>query len=433
MRPFIFMVTFWGPTYRQYFVDRCLASLLAPDNFPQLRAEDGHRLLIATTEDDWQAIAQLPIMQEIRRYVTPIHLEIALAAPTEAGSEAAILQQNRCQRLLLENAFSHRAYGCMLWPDIIFSNGLCVALQRWAAEGQELVLFASLRHVQESVLEELAARGLLPRDARPSLTCTPLILPPRILADISVRHLHPEVSVYNFEDSRFPVAPAHVYAQVPDDRGIILHTFHGQQILMDFGAIKSHNINCLSQGLFEDVYIDENFAECRKIHIVRDSDEFGILSLTPAAVGSFSDRRVVRRPKTVQALVLSWRLRAGLLHHTRENRYRIRHGLFRVPVLWHTGEIDGAWIEKQAELERAIERSTGDFYDPARQRAGARPRLSPSPWRLPGDLLYRLYVRQHYLRIMIDAACFDRRTWQRIGDTMKRVAMAWHRGFKTLH
>jgi len=333
MRPFIFMVTFWGPVYRQYFVDRCLASLLAPGNLPQLRAQDGHRILIATTVSDWQAIESLPIMQAIRQYVTPVHLTIGPPGPTPPGSELAILQQNQCQRLLLETAYSYRTYACMLWPDIIFSDGLGVALQRWAAEGHELVLFASLRHVQETVLDELDTRGLLPRDADASMTCRPLVLPPRVLADISARHLHPEVEVYDFEDSRIPVVAAHVFARIPGDRGIALHTFHGQQILMDFAALDTHNTDCLSRGLFEDVYVDENFGGCRKIHIVRDSDEFGILSLTPATVGSFSSRQVVKRSKRGQVFALSWRLRAALRHHTQENRFRIRRDIFRWPIL----------------------------------------------------------------------------------------------------
>ena len=148
MRPFIFMVPFWGPVYRQYFVDRCLPSLLAPGNLPQLRAKDGHRLLIATTTVDWQVIEGLPILQEIRRYVTPVHLAVDTLAPTGAGSQSAIVQQNQCHKVLLEAAYSCRAYGCMLWPDVIFSDGLCRALLRWATEGYQLVLFASLRHVR---------------------------------------------------------------------------------------------------------------------------------------------------------------------------------------------------------------------------------------------------------------------------------------------
>ena len=424
------MVTFWGPVYRQYFVDRCLASLLAPGNLPQLRSDDGHRLLIATTADDWQAIEELPIMQAVRRYVTPIHLDIGSPRPTPPGSKAAILQQNRCQKLLLETAYSHRTYACMLWPDIIFSDGLGLSLLGWAAEGRQLVLFASLRHVQETVLDELAARDLLPPDTHPSLTCKPLVIPPRVLADISVRHLHPEVAVYDFEDSRLPACPAHLFARVAGDRGIVLHTFHGQQILMDFAALETHNTDCLSRGLFEDVYIDENFAGCEKIHVVRDSDEFGILSLTPAAVGSFSKREAVERSTLRQTFALSWRLRAAMRYHTKENRFRIRRDIFRKPIRWHASDIDSAWTTKETELECIIDRVTADFYKSADQRPGLKPRLSLSLWRLPGDLVYKLYTSRYYLRIMIDAALGNRATWRRIGRAIREVVVSPRRLFK---
>jgi hypothetical protein len=54
MQPFDFIVSLWGERYRNYFVDRCLPTLLAEGNFPVLRASEGHRLLIATTQADWQ-------------------------------------------------------------------------------------------------------------------------------------------------------------------------------------------------------------------------------------------------------------------------------------------------------------------------------------------------------------------------------------------
>ena len=427
------MVTFWGPTYRQYFVDRCLASLLAPGNLPQLRAEDGHRLLIATPPEDWEAIELLPIMRAVRRYVTPIHLDIGPPHPTPPGSEAAILQQNRCHKLLLETAYSYRTYACMLWPDIIFSDGLGLSLLRWAAEGKQLVLFASLRHIQETVLDELAVRCLLPRDARPSLTCKPLIIPPRLLADISVRHLHPEVAVYDFEDSRLPPCPPHLFARVAGDRGIVLHTFHGQQIMMDFAVLETHNTDCLVRGLFEDVYLDENFAGCEKIHIVRDSDEFGILSLTPSAVGSFSNRQAVARSKHRQAFALSWRLRAAMWHYTKENRFRIRRDIFRKPFRWHTSDIDSVWTTREAELERITNRVTADFYGSADERPGVRSRLSLSLWRLPGDLVYKFYISRYYLRIMIDAALGNRATWRRIGRAIREAAALPRRLFRHPH
>src|SRR5439155_2535037 len=107
MRPFDFMVPFWGKRYREYFVDLCLPSLLAPNNLPSLRVEDGHRFLIATTIEDWNAIERLPIMDELRRYAAPVW--IAVSGPpseSQAGSyaryQSTIQHQNSCQRKLLE-------------------------------------------------------------------------------------------------------------------------------------------------------------------------------------------------------------------------------------------------------------------------------------------------------------------------------------------
>src|SRR5438067_10560035 len=92
MRPFDFMVPFWGQRYREYFVDLCLPSLLAPNNMPLLRAEDGHRFLIATTAADWQAIEDLPIMATLRKFVTPTFLEIPEKSTAPGGLEAVLYQ-----------------------------------------------------------------------------------------------------------------------------------------------------------------------------------------------------------------------------------------------------------------------------------------------------------------------------------------------------
>ena len=80
-RPFCFMSQFWGQRYRDYFVDYCLPSLLAPDNLPRLRAEDGHCFLIATPSEDWEKIVNLPIMKKLRVFATPTLIETP--APTD--------------------------------------------------------------------------------------------------------------------------------------------------------------------------------------------------------------------------------------------------------------------------------------------------------------------------------------------------------------
>jgi hypothetical protein len=401
MRPFYFMIPFWGPTYREYFVDLCLPSLLAPGNFPLLRAGDGHRILIATTKDDWTAIEHLPIIETMRRHVSPVILEIDPPVLTRPGSFDAIMQQNYCQKLLVEAAYDARAYACMLWPDTLLSDGLVAALQRWISEGYELVLFASLRHTQEEVLAELRARGILSVDTKHSTTSRALTITPRVLTDISVRHLHPEVSVYEISDSRLPIYPAFFFSKVPGDRGIIIHTFNGQPILMNFAAIERHDVECLNHGIFEHVYVDRNFSSC-KVHFVRDSDEFGVLSLTPAAVGVLPDPMIARRGRLRERLALLCRLRAAAIMQTSHNRHRLRRDLFRVPIRWHPGDIDDVWHRQEKAFDVLIERAVGDFYEnDGRTSKGFS--ISFNPWRFPGDIFYRLYPTMPYLRVMADA------------------------------
>jgi hypothetical protein len=46
-----------------------LPSLLASNNLPLLSAADPHKLLIGTTMENWNILADLPIMDRSRRHV----------------------------------------------------------------------------------------------------------------------------------------------------------------------------------------------------------------------------------------------------------------------------------------------------------------------------------------------------------------------------
>src|SRR5262249_61714840 len=59
---------------------------------------------------------------------------------------------------------------------------------------------------------------------------------------------------------------------------------HGSApILMDYGIVDAHDVTCFSAGGFEEGYLQDNFYKGR-IHFVQDSDELGMLSLTPRSV-----------------------------------------------------------------------------------------------------------------------------------------------------
>src|ERR1700761_9260865 len=55
-RPFYFIIVLWGRTFRNYFLECCLASLLSPGNIPALNTSTRSKFLIATRPDDWAAL-----------------------------------------------------------------------------------------------------------------------------------------------------------------------------------------------------------------------------------------------------------------------------------------------------------------------------------------------------------------------------------------
>lgn len=248
-RPFYFMVPFWGARYRAYFVDRLLPALLAPNNLPLLRAEDGHRFLIATTPEDWAAIADLPIMKRLRKHAPPTLVEISSPTnETAPGSTNAVLHQNLAQKLLIEVAFKAKVYGCLLCPDHMVSDGMMLSLIGHAREGRRLVICPVLRQSEEATISELEDGGYLPRGSTPSQTGAAINIPPRILADLLVRHLHPEMARFEAGAAEQSLLAPFRYWRLPDHRGIILHTFYGSPVLMDYGAVTNHDVACLEQN-----------------------------------------------------------------------------------------------------------------------------------------------------------------------------------------
>ena len=72
LRPFYFVVVFWGETFRNYFADYCLPSLLAPGNLPVLEGGK-HKFIFCTTAHDWEAIAATRIFDALKQ-LSLIHI-----------------------------------------------------------------------------------------------------------------------------------------------------------------------------------------------------------------------------------------------------------------------------------------------------------------------------------------------------------------------
>jgi hypothetical protein len=360
-RPFCFLTQFWGQRYRDYFVDLCLPSLLAPGNLPILRAADGHRLLIAAPKEDWEIIEHLPVMEKARQYVTPTLIETP--APTESGYEAVLRHQTYGLKRVLEGAYDLQSFGCAVWPDTIISDGMVVALLRFAERGHHLVMQPTIRLAEESVLGKLAASGLLRAGEKLSSAARAIVVPPRMVADLSIRHLHPEAEIFEEGHPHQPPHPPYRFWRVPNRRGIILHVFSATPVLMDFAVVASDHAACLDQWDWESVYIGRAFSHCGGLHVVTDSDECGILSITPAAVNHAACLPVQRfgahwMPET--ALLRD--IRGSLAAYSHSQQGTVRGDLFRASVCWHADDLDEEYAKEQLSIDRLIDRAAGDYY-----------------------------------------------------------------------
>ncbi len=364
MRPFDFMVPFWGERYRDYFIDLSLPSLLAPNSLALLRAEDGHRLLIATTRADWRAIEQLPIMQRLRQHAEPIWIEVGDLPPRSAEGSAdryavTIKHQHFCLKKLFEAAYARRGYGVQLYPDVIYSDGVVASLRQRAGAGQHVVIGVAMRQVEEDALERLRTRGYLQPNTRLSLTAAAMSIPQRELAEITASCLHPEMDLYDHARPAPPfVSPFH-YWRMPEQRGLILHTFFAPMLpLIDFAVVPANHAECLDGCDIAKDYVSSNFKEWERIGVVQDSDEWACISLTPRAVNhSPAEAAAAHAPRWWSELRRRSNLRESMRAYATDDA--IRRELFRLPVRWHARDMDTVWKQEEQRVAQLIDRAAG--------------------------------------------------------------------------
>ncbi len=183
-RPFYFIVVMWGERFRTYFVDLCLPTLLAPGNFPALRARERSRLLVCTRPEDWAALQDTPVFGLLQQYVEPVYIEIpACPAGVSGCVHMGIGHRRGC-----EMAYAANAYPFVLTPDCIFSDGMMARLQELALQGIELVLVPVLRFEEEALFGQLEKAGISTQ--RRNGNVTPIALANRDLVRMALASMH---------------------------------------------------------------------------------------------------------------------------------------------------------------------------------------------------------------------------------------------------
>jgi hypothetical protein len=345
-RPFYFIVVLWGERFREYFLEYCLPSLLAPGNLPSLSTASPSKFLIVTRPEDWRVIQASTIFAALSRYVSPVYVEIDPCPPGRSGCQHMGLGH----RIACEMAHQDKAYAAVLTPDCMLSDGSVARLAELARSGTQLVLTAALRFGEEPFLDHLRDMGLLSSTSR-AATAAPLAISGRQMAYAAVNGFHSETLAYEWDTPGLMVISPAAWWRVPGEDGIVLHSLSWAPLLLDYGAIADHDTSTFDQWTLDGDYLYNNAKNIRQIHAVQDSDELFIASWGPLA------ERPVRKTRFPFDKFL-----AG--HFFKQSFYSgffdpLKRKMFFLPVRWHTKALNKNWdaVEQRAmrQLRRWVE------------------------------------------------------------------------------
>lgn len=341
LRPFYFTVVFWGPVYRQYFLDLLLASLLSPNNLPSLDPARGSKFLIVTTRADWDALQSELLFHQMQQYLQPVWFEM----PFPQQDELKMLVMSKGHKQVAMRAFADRAYGIFVTPDLVLSDGAVAAMERLAVKGKKVVLSVAIRFAQETLLEEM-------QRLKYWTPGQPLVLPARDLMRLALKHLHTETLRYEFESSYFAESPISVYWRVPRGDGIIIYSFSWAPLLVDYGAIENHDASTFDNWTLDGDYIHRNFPDPENVYVVTDSDELVLVSFTKEAELHFELKPVWMK----KAPMVGRRIKVDLIRALKDSLVmdELKRAIFPQPVYLHASEITPRWRSCRQTCDEVI-------------------------------------------------------------------------------
>jgi len=328
MARYYLVVTLWGPEFRGYFLDLCLASLLAPGNAPALRAgADDARLLVCTTRADWEEMQKHPTFERAAEFLTPEFLELRMPVPahlrqpvseqrrrlglpvpaSEADWAAIAIQPSDVldgaafselesiaaavcaplpphaeydlrimfmtwgHKLGADRAFREKCNIVFLGADMMFADGAFRELKRRVDQGQKVILAVTLRFDQERCLEALRQADLLAPGK-------PISIAPRDLVAMVFPHMHIETACFEFDSPWFCDRATSSLWRIPGDDGVVIYNLNYFPVLINFAGVHAHDM--VAHITIDGHYVDRNFDFNTDVDIIDDSDRFLYISFT---------------------------------------------------------------------------------------------------------------------------------------------------------
>ena len=409
-RPFYFIIVLWGERFRDYFLEFCLPSLLAPGNLPSLSTKTPSKFLIVTRPDDWEALQAAPIFKKLGQHLEPVYIEIPACPPGRSGCQ----HMGVGHRMACEMAHRDQAYAAVVTPDCMLSDGSVARLQELARSGAQLVVTAALRFGEEPFLAHLQNEGVLPPESRAN-SGLPLVISGRQMSYAAVNGFHSETLTYEWDAPGLKVISPAAWWRVPGEDGIVLHSLSWAPLLLDYSAVADHDTSTFDQWTLDGDYLYNNAKSIKKIHVVQDSDELFLASWGPL------DERPTKKTRFPFDKFLAGHFFKQSFHSGFFDP--LKRELFFLPVRWHAKPLNEKWaaVEQHAmvELLRYVKPPDDpDSFEAQRDRGGLQ-RLAVEIKNLPLLLIRTLA----YLWIFRDRIAFSlRRMLRGDRDAFRRVA-----------
>jgi hypothetical protein len=211
-----FVLPVWGEEYIGMFLRAGLPSQFAAGNLPAVPEHQRGTYHIFTREADVALLDHAAMMARLRSLM---NVQIHFVAPTAASTHGVM---SEAYRRGLRLACQARCQAALLTPDLVFADGTFAWMQTARRSGARLVFMASLRTLSTEVLPLLQLRA--------SKTGS-LEIPPRVLVDLALRHLHP-LTRNHFWSGEGRLHPANLIWPVGEE-GVLLHAFHLHPLLVE--------------------------------------------------------------------------------------------------------------------------------------------------------------------------------------------------------
>ena len=363
LRPFYFIVVVWGSTYTDLLLNFCITSLLAPGNIPALLNRGKNKFLVVTTLDDWERMNRSPILEVLKKYLEIVHLVIPSQSP-----EASIYDHMGVgHKMATQRAFQDKAYGVLLTPDMMMSDGSLASIQKHAVAGVQVVLTAALRYGEEPLFGHLENMGLVSIRSRLGDEASALSITGRQMASAGVNSFHNETLRFEWDAPYFAPyytgLPAALWWQVPEENGVIIHSSSWAAVLVDYAALDGHDSSTMDHWAIDGDYIYRNFGDSEHIFVSQDSDEIMLVSWTSMDMLTLSRKHkwLLTLPRLGE-FIKGCLLRDAFLGPTSDP---LKRRILHLPVYFHANEINGAWrcveLRAQAILTSYLTSEQGIF------------------------------------------------------------------------